>query len=159
MENATRILADMICPSNKTIMKKIISILLLLSFALSLVACGKSEPKEISCEEIIKAYKDAGYSVLYHGHENDTVYNDLGIYCSFEIREDPDNTANYVYIDRYFTDEQAKAANEEQQFNPILWLFFGVFGEWRWLHTGCYGDIVYSTFAYKMLKPLKELMK
>ena len=149
----------MICPSNKTIMKKIISILLLLSFALSLVACGKSEPKEISCEEIIAAYKDAGYSVLYHGHENDTVYNDLGIYCSFEIREDPDNTANYVYIDRYFTDEQAKAANEEQQFNPILGLFFGVFGEWRWLHTGCYGDLTYETFDRKMIKPLKELMK
>ncbi|MBQ7344042.1 MAG: hypothetical protein IJW53_04680 [Clostridia bacterium] len=139
-------------------MKKIFSIILLLSFALSLTACGKSEPKEISCEEIIAAYKDAGYSVLYHGHENDTVYNDLGIYCSFEIR-DPNNEDNYMYVDRYFTEEEAQAANEEQQFNPILWLFFGVFGEWRWLHTGYYGDLTYSTFDRKMIKPLKELMK
>ena len=140
-------------------MKRIISIILLFSLAMSFTACDDSEPKEISCEEIITAYEKAGYSVLYHGHENDTVYNDLGIYCSFEIRENPDNAANYVYIDRYFTEEQAKAASDEQQFNPILWLFFGVFGEWRWLHTGCYGDIVYSTFEYKMLKPLKGLMK
>ncbi len=140
-------------------MKKILSIFLFILLVLSLVACGNSEPKEISCEEIIAAYEEAGYSVLYHGHENDTVYNDLGIYCSFEIRENPDNADNYVYIDRYFTEEQAKAANQEQQFHPILWLFFGVFGEWRWLHTGCYGDIVYSTFEYKMLKPLQELMK
>ncbi len=131
---------------------------LLLSLCFSFTACVKSEPKKISCEEIIAVYKDAGYSVLYHGHENDTVYNDQGIYCSFEIR-DPGNEDNYMYVDRYFTEEQAKAANEEQRFNPILWLFFGIFGEWRWLHTGRYGDLTYSTFDPKMIKPLKELMK
>lgn len=146
------------CLSNKIIMKKIISILLLFSLCFSFTACGKSEVKEISCEEIIAAYKDAGYSVLYHGHENDTVYNDQGIYCSFEIR-DPDNAENYMYIDRYFTEEDAKAANKEQQFNPILWLFFGIFGEWRWLHTGCYGDLTYSTFDRGMIKPLRDIMK
>lgn len=139
-------------------MKKTISILLLFSLCLSFTACTKTDPKEISCEEIIAAYKEAGYSVLYHGHENDRVYNDLGIYCSFEIR-DPNNEDNYMYMERYFTEEEAQAANEEQQFNPILWLFFGVFGEWRWLHTGCYGDLTYSTFDYKMIKPLRELTK
>ena len=159
MENVTRILADMICPSNKIIMKKIISIVLLLSLCFSFTACGNSaEPKEISCEEIIKAYEDAGYTVLYHGHENDTVYNDLGQYCAFEIR-DPDNEDNYMYVHRYFNEEDAKAANEEAKFHPILWLFFGIFGEWRWLHTGCYGDLTYETFDPKMIKPLKELMK
>ncbi len=140
-------------------MKKLISVLLLLSFAFSLTACvNNNEPKEISCEEIIAAYKDAGYTVLYHDHENDTVYNDLGQYCAFEIR-DPDNEDNYMYVHRYFNEEDAKAASNERQFNPILWLFFGIFGEWRWLHVGCYGNIEYETFDRKMLKPLKELMK
>lgn len=139
-------------------MKKIISIILLLSFALSLTACERSEAKEITCEELIGAYKDAGYSVLYHGHEDDVVYNDLGQYCVFEIR-DPNNEDNYMYVHRYFTEEEAKAAADERQFNPILWLFFGIFGEWRWLHVGCYGDIEYETFDYKMLKPQKGLMK
>ena len=149
----------MICPSNKIIMKKIISTLLLLSLCFSFTACGNStEPKEISCEEIIAAYKDAGYTVLYHGHENDTVYNDLGQYCAFEIR-DPDNEDNYMYVHRYFNEEDAKAANEEAKFHPVLWLFFGIFGEWRWLHTGCYGDLTYETFDRKMIKPLKELME
>ncbi len=138
-------------------MKKIISILLLLSFVLSFTACGNSEPKEISCEEIIAAYKEAGYSVLYHGHEQDEVYNDLGQYCAFEIR-DPDNEDNYMYVRRYFNEEDAKAASEEERFNIILWLFFGIFGEWRWLHTGCYGDLTYSTFDRKMIKPLRELI-
>lgn len=140
------------------IMKNVISILLLLSLCFSFVGCKGSEPKEISCEEIIAAYKDAGYTVLYHGHESDTAYNDIGIYCSFEIR-DPDNADNYMYIDRYFTEEDAKAAIKEQQFNPILWLFFGIFGEWRWLHTGCYGDLTYSTFDRGMIKPLRDIMK
>ena len=141
------------------IMKKIISIVLLLSLCFSFTACGNSsEPKEISCEEIIAAYEDAGYTVLYHGHENDTVYNDLGQYCAFEIR-DPDNEDNYMYVHRYFNEEDAKAANEEAEFHPVLWLFFGIFGEWRWLHTGCYGDMTYETFDRKMIKPLKELME
>ena len=138
-------------------MKKIISIILLLSFALSLSACS-TEPKDISCEEIIKAYEDAGYNVLYHGHEGDEIYNDLGQYCAFEIR-DPDNEENYMYVHRYFNEEDAKAASEEAEFHPILWLFFGIFGEWRWLHTGYYGDLTYETFDKKMLKPFNELIK
>ena len=139
-------------------MRKIIALLLLLSLVFGITACANGEPREISCEEIIAAYKAAGYSVLYHGHEGDTAYHDLGKYCCFEIR-DPDNEDNYMYIDRYFTEEQAKVGYEEGKFHPVLWLFFGIFGEWRWLHTGYYGDIVYSTFDYEMLKPLKELMK
>ena len=143
------------------IMKKIISVMLLLSFALSLTSCDKREDTEatkVSCEEIIAAYEDAGYSVLYHGHEDDTVYNDIGQYCAFEIR-DPDDEDNYMYVHRYFSEEDARAASEEEKFHPVLWLFFGIFGEWRWLHTGCYGDLTYSTFDRKMIKPLKALME
>lgn len=103
------------------------------------------------------AYEEAGYSVLYHGHENDENYHDLGMYCCFEIR-DPNNENNYMYVNRYFTAEDAKAACEERQFNPILWLFFGIFGEWRWLHVKCYGNIEYETFDYKMLIPMYKLM-
>jgi len=126
-------------------MKKFICFLLLLKVT-----------KEISCEEIIQAYKNAGYSVLYHGHEQDENYHDLGMYCCFEIR-DPDNENNYMYVHRYFDEADAKAACDEHQFHPILWLFFGIFGEWRWLHVKCYGDITYETFDYKMMKPLENL--
>ena len=139
-------------------MKKIISILLLLSLSLSLFACQNPEPKEISCEEIIAAYEEAGYYVLYHGHEGDECYYDLGYYCAFEVR-DPDNDNNYMYVHRYFSEEDAKAACEERQFNPVLWLFFGIFGEWRWLHVRCYGNIEYETFDYKMMMPLEKLFK
>ena len=52
-------------------MKKIISIILLLSLCFSFTACGNSaETKEISCEEIIVAYEDAGYNNVYHLHSD-----------------------------------------------------------------------------------------
>ena len=139
-------------------MKKLISILLLLSLPFSLSACVNSEHKEIYCDEIIAAYKDAGYTVLYHGHEDDENYHDLGMYCCFEVR-DPNNEDNYMYVHRYFKAEDAKAACDERQFNPVLWLFFGLFGEWRWLHVRCYGDIEYETFDYKMMRPLEKLFE
>ena len=140
-------------------MRKFIALLLLLSLVFGITACANEKPREISCEEIIAAYEEAGYSVLYHGHEGDTAYNDLGIYCSFEVREKGGNADNYVYIDRYFTAEQAEAAYKEQMYHPLLWVLFAAFGETRWLHTGCYGDIVYSSFEYGMLKPLLDLTR
>ena len=139
-------------------MKRIIAILLLITFAFAFTSCNNSKTKEISCEEIINAYTAAGYSVLYHGHENDTVYNEDGIYCAFEIR-DPDNEDNYMYVHRCFNEEDAKVLCSERQFNVILWLFFGIFGEWRWLHVGYYGDIEYETFDRKMIKPLRQLVR
>ena len=96
--------------------------------------------------------------MLYHGHADDENYHELGMYCCFEIR-DPDNDDNYMYVQRYFNEEDAKAAAKDRKYNPVLWAFFGLFGEWRWLHTGCYGDIEYETFDRKMLHPLKELVK
>jgi len=149
----------MICPSNKTIMKKIISIVLLLSLCFSFTACGNSaEPKEISCEEIIAAYKDAGYRVKYHNHDDPIYYEDKEA-CHMEIYDPADPEQDYIYITRYFTSEDAKAMEKERRFNVILWLFFGVFGEWRWLKNDAYGDIYYETFDSKMIKPLKELME
>ena len=138
-------------------MKKIIAILLLLFLALSLTACGNSEPKEITCEEIIAAYDDAGYNV-FHNHDA-PVYYDLNQYCYIKISDPDDPENNYLYVTRYFTEEDAKAAAEDLEFNPVLWGFFCIFGEWRWLHTGYYGDLTYETFDKKMIKPLKELMK
>lgn len=138
-------------------MKKIISILLLLSLCFSFAACEKSEAKEISCEEIIAAYKDAGYNVS-HFHD-DPVYYDLNQSCHITVTDPEDAENNYLYITRYFTEDDAKAAGKELEFNVVLWLFFGIFGEWRWLHTGCYGDLTYETFDKKMIEPLKELMR
>ena len=137
-------------------MKKIISIILLLSFALSFTACGNSaEPKEISCEEIIAAYEDAGYFISYHSHSEDSEE----YYCYIIIYENEDSTSDLVEITLYNTAEGAKEAAENKRYNIAIWIVAAMYGEFRWLRTGCYRDMVYSTFNYKMLKPIKELIK
>ena len=137
-------------------MKKIISIILLLSFALSLTACdNNAEPKQISCEDIIKAYEEAGYFVFYHAHNDDLEE----YYCYIIIYENENSTSDLVEITRYNTTEGAKEVAENKQYNLAIWMVAAMYGEFRWLCTGCYGDMVYSTFDYKMLKPLKGLME
>ena len=44
-------------------MKKFVAIFLILLTCIFLTACGNAEPKEISCEDIIEAYENAGYTV------------------------------------------------------------------------------------------------
>ena len=136
-------------------MKKLISILLILSFACSFTACASKEPKQISCEDIIKAYEDAGYFISYHSHSEDSEE----YYCYIIIYENEDSTSDLVEITRYNTAEGAKEAAENRKYNLAIWMVVAMYGEFRWLRTGCYGDMVYSTFDYKMLKPLKELIK
>lgn len=136
-------------------MKKTISILLLLSLCLSLIACGNTEVKEISCEEIISAYEEAGYFVSCHTHSEDSEEH----YCYITIHENEDSSSDLVEITFYNSVEGAKEAAEGKRYNMAIWLFSAMYGEFRWLRTGCYGDMVYGTFNNKMLKPLKELMK
>ena len=138
-------------------MKKILSLLLLFSLALSFTACGKSEAKELSCEEIIAAYEDAGYTVTYHNHRQTDTESDVR--CNIQI-EDPKNPRkNYLYVDRYSTEEKAEAAAEDTSYNPIVWFVFGIHGEWRWLKSEHYGTIHYHSYNNDIMKPLKELMK
>ena len=138
-------------------MKRTVAIALLLSLFLSFTACGRLEPKEISCEEIISVYQDAGYTVTYHMHRD--VATEEGIICSIQI-DDPENPErNYLYIDRYSDVEKAETAAKEQKYNIVLWFVFSLNGEARWLKSEHYGDIHYHTFNNKIKKPLEKLMK
>nr|MBE6545413.1 hypothetical protein [Oscillospiraceae bacterium] len=137
-------------------MKKIISIILLLSFSLSLVACGKSEPKKISCEDIIKAYGDAGYYVTHGEHKTQADSSHL-CYIKANMSEDPDS--DYIYFITCFTEEQAEEAHETDKYNLAIWLYATVSGESRWLKSGTYREIEYSYYNSEMIKPFKELIK
>ena len=136
-------------------MKKLISILLIITIACSFISCGTQEVKEISCEDIIKAYEDAGYFVSYHSHSEDLEE----YYCYIIIHENEDSTSDLMEITFYNTEEDAKEAAENRRYNIAIWMVAVMYGEFRWLHTGYYGDLTYSTFDNKMIKPLKELME
>ena len=106
----------MICPSNKIIMKKIISTLLLLSLCFSLTACGSQNPKEISCEDIIKAYEDAGYYVTHGEHKMQADSSQL-CYIKANLTEDSDS--DYIYFITCFTEQQAEEVQETDKYNLV----------------------------------------
>lgn len=138
-------------------MKKIISILLLLTLCFSFTACGKTEAKEISCDEIITAYENAGYTVEYHNHRDTDAESD--VVCNIRI-EDPKNPErNYLYIDRYSDESKSKAAAEDAKYNLVVWFVFAISGESRWLKSEYYGNIHYHSFNDEITKPLEGLMK
>lgn len=143
-------------------MKKCLSLLIAIVFVilstLNFVSCNKTEPREVTCEEILDAYESAGYTIRYHNH-NDPIYYESNIYCDIAIDDPIYPERNYIYITRCNTEEDAENMVDEQRFNPILWFTFGIYGEWRWLKNGNFGDVYYSTFDSKMIEPLRSLVE
>ena len=138
-------------------MKKVISIILLLSFVLSLAACGgNTELKEIACEDIIKAYEDAGYYVTHGEHKNEADSPHL-CYIRADLTDEPDS--DYIYFTTYFTEEQAKAAANADKYNLVIWFYASISGEDRWLNVATYGKIEYSYYNTKLIKPFESLIK
>ena len=137
-------------------MKKIISLFLLLSTCFLFVACDKSKPKEISCEEIIEAYENAGYYVTHGKHQNETDGSQL-CYIKANLSEDPDS--DYIYFITCFTEEQAEETEKIDKYNLVKWLYATVVGESRWLKTGTYGRIEYSYYNSKLIRPFNELIE
>ena len=138
-------------------MKKILSILLLLSLCFLFAACDNStEPKEISCEDIIKAYEDAGYCVSHGEHKMQAESSQL---CFVKASLTEETDSDYIYFRTYFTEEQAKDAAEIEKYGFAVWLYATVSGESRWLKTGTYGKIEYSYYNPKLIKPFNELTK
>jgi len=137
-------------------MKKITSILLLLSLALSLTACGGQTPKEISCEEIIEAYEDAGYCVTHGEHKTQ---DDSAQLCYIKANLTEDSDSDYVYFITCFTEQQAKEAAARDKYNLGVWLYAAAVGESRWLKSGTYGKIAYSYYNPKLIKPFETLIK
>ncbi len=137
-------------------MKRLISVILLLSVVLSFTSCKKT-PKDISCDNLVKAYTDAGYSVS-HYHYGEAEENEN--YCLVQVLEkEGDDESDFVYFDFYLTPEAAEAKAEEYTYNIGVWLFALPFGEYRWLTSEAYGNIHYHCYNTSMLKPFRQLQK
>lgn len=137
-------------------MKKIF-VFLLVSFVFLFSACTKPEFKELTCEEIIKAYEDAGYIIEYHLHKEDMTDSD--VVCSICIKDSKNSEDNVLYIDRYKDEETTTSYAKDMKYNVVMWFVSSIYGESRWLKSEQYGVIHYHTYDGKMTKPLEELMK
>ena len=137
-------------------MKKLLCILLLLSLTLPFASCGKKEVRELDCADIIAAYEDAGYYVTHSQHCNEEGYH-YRCYIAVQLNEE-DDPSDHLYITTYWTEEEAEEAAKTDRYHIVKWIFALPFGEYRWLKSGTYGTIEYSTYNRKMLKPLKALI-
>ena len=136
-------------------MKKLFTALVLLALLFCLTACSEGELKEFSCEEIIKAYEDEGCHVEYHDHNEEN----NGYVCRIIVYETKDTNSDLVEINLCLTEEAAKEAAEADKYNIAIWLVASVMGEHRWLKSGTYGSIAYSSYSSKMIQPFLELTK
>ena len=140
----------------KKLLALMLTILLLFLLSFSFTACGKSEPKEISCEDIIAAYESAGYYVVHGEHKNEA---DNAHLCYIKANLTEGSDSDYIYFITCFTEEEAQEARETDKYNLLIWLYATISGEGRWLKTGTYGKIEYSYYNSELIKPFNELIK
>lgn len=136
-------------------MRKITPIILLLLFVLFLTSCGKTQTREISCEEIIAAYKQAGYYVTHGVHQDEADGSQL---CYIRADLSEESNSDYIYFINCFTEEQAADAAETDKYNLFIWFYATLCGEPRWLKTGTYGKIEYSYYNPELFEPFYELI-
>ena len=136
-------------------MKKILIVLFTIMILL-LSSCGKFGPKEITCEEIIKAYEDEGYIIEHHLHKEEIIDSD--VVCSICIMDPKNPERNVLYIDRYKDEETATSYVKDMKYNVVIWFVSSINGESRWLKSEQYGVIHYHTYYGEITKSLEELM-
>ena len=138
-------------------MKKILAALGLLPFIFSFVSCNtNTEEKDITCEEIVKVYEDAGYYVSHGRHQE----KDFPYYCHITVKKnETDVEADHIYFTTYWTKEQAEEAAEVDEYHFVKWLIGLPLGEYRWLSVGTYGKIEYSYYDSEMIKPFNQLIE
>ena len=133
-------------------MKRFFSLIFLCSLMLSLVGC-KSVPeenaRELSCYDIADVYSRYGFEV-FHGEHN----KEGSKYICDVICQSDDDT---VCFTTFFTEEDARNAHENGQYNIVLWFYSSLMGESRWLKCDNYGKITYTYYEKNSLAPLNLL--
>ncbi len=118
---------------------------------ISLLLCGCSPVfREVTCEEIVAAYEEAGYEVSHHHPA------DLGeILCYIAVENE---NGDDIYFDRYATAVEAQSVAETRQYNVLIWLFSVIYGDPTWVHTTTYGCYEIEYTSEELYEPFEELI-
>ncbi len=128
-------------------MKKICVFILLIGLLLS--GCNQVE-KDITCEDIVAAYEDAGYEVVH----NENAGFDYDCYIMVE-----NENGDTIYFHRFPTAVEAQSLADARQYHVLIWFFTVIYGDPTWVHTTTYGcyEIEYTSEA--LYDPFEKLIR
>ena len=131
-------------------MKRMISVALVL---LLLCLCGCSDYRtDITREEIISAYEDAGYTV-YSGEYDEVTENGVTGY----VRADHPN-GEYIYFSFFRSEAEAREYNNQIDRPFANLLISSVFGEPTLIYAKYYGCVVVTYDNANHFDPFKGLL-
>lgn len=130
--------------------KKMLFLTMLITLA-SLSSCGNN--KEITCEDVIKIYEEAGYSV-FHSEQADQEVVDWNCYVVCTAHDSNDD----IYFHFFETKEEAEEYSREGKWNILLYLYSIIAAEPTWVTTKTYNNIAIDYTDYYTYKPFKSLI-
>ncbi len=134
-------------------MKKAISILLLLAMVAAMFAgCAGKQGRPVSCDEVIAAYKAAGYRV-YH---RDYPEKEYGYSCCIEIDSEDGEHISFHFFE---TNQEAEDYAKEREYNWAVWLISVAMQQPTWITTKTYGNIEIEYTSGKLYQPFTNLIE
>ena len=134
---------------------KLISILTLFLSVISLASCNSqniTSDKEITCEDIIKVYEEAGYDI-FHKETTDQDYDwECYVKCTA-----PDSD-EYIFFYVFETNEEAESYAKEREWNLLLYFMSCFMGEPAWLTTKTYNNIEIEYDQKELYEPFENML-
>ena len=134
-------------------MKRIFRLFLLTALLLaSFSGCNANPGRRVSCDEVMRAYEEAGYDV-YH---RDYPEQEYGYVCMVRIEEEDGDSIEFHFHE---TQEEAEAEAKERQWNWALWMFSVIYSDPTWLETETHYNIEIEYDDDDLIKPFRKLVK
>lgn len=134
---------------------KLILILSLFFSVTFLASCDNQNitgDKEITCEDIIKVYEEAGYDI-FHKETTDQDYDwECYVKCTAPDSDD------YIFFYIFDTNEEAVNYADEWEWNILLYFFSELFGDSSWLKTKSYNNITIEYDQNELYVPFESLI-
>ncbi len=130
--------------------KPIVAIFLCIGILLFVAGCS-GEQREVTCEDVVAAYKEAGYEVF---HKHSPKFGNMVCY----VKASNDN-GEEIFFEFYETSEEAEKIANERQYNVLIWLFSVIYGEPTWVHTTTYRNIEIEYTDKELYEPFANLIK
>ena len=136
-------------------MKKCLLLIFTLLLLFTLISCDNDNTiaeKEITCDDIIEVYKEAGYEI-FHKETTDQDY-DWNCYVKCTAPDSDD----YIFFYIFDTNEEAVNYADGRDCNILLYFFSELFGDPSWLKTKSYNNIAIEYDQKELYKPFESLL-